>query len=561
MLLLSLQNWFIDTFGFTSEQVISWFVYDPKAPMLFSSTLFLGMFLVFYLVYITTKKHNNFRSVYVVLFSLFFYYKAGGYYFILLIISTIADYILANLIYKSQKENIRKFYLTISIIISLGLLGYFKYTNFLIDSYNNLFTSNFALQDIILPVGISFYTFQTMSYTIDIYRREIQPARTLLDFTFFVSFFPQLVAGPIVRAKEFIPQIYQKITLTKEDASMALFLIIGGLLKKAVISDYISLNFVDRVFDAPNSYTSFENLMAVYGYALQIYCDFSGYSDMAIGLALLMGFTLPANFRTPYQSKNITEFWRRWHISLSSWLKDYLYISVGGNRKGSFLGYFFPTLFFVGMLLWSISIVSLSVLPLIGSLLAVGIFVLSFVLSSTPKKSMVTNFNLMTTMLLGGLWHGASLRFILWGALHGIALAIHKFLMELFPSKNTVNNPLKKWFSNAFSILLTFHFVAFCWIFFRAKDFSIATDIITKIGDLTFNFNQWVVISEVYKNVFLLMFIGYVWHFFSQKLNHNLYQAFNKTPLVLKGLLIAFVFWIVFATASSGTQPFIYFQF
>lgn len=561
MLTLSLQNWFIDTFGFTSEQVISWFVYDPKAPMLFSSTLFLGMFLVFYLVYITTKKHNDFRTVFVVLFSLFFYYKAGGYYFILLIISTIADYILANLIYKSQKNTIRKLYLAVSVSLSLGLLGYFKYTNFLIDSFNNLFTSNFALQDIILPVGISFYTFQTMSYTIDIYRREIKPARTLLDFAFFVSFFPQLVAGPIVRAKEFIPQIYQKVQLTKEDASMALFLIIGGLLKKAVISDYISLNFVDRVFDAPNSYTSFENLMAVYGYALQIYCDFSGYSDMAIGLALLMGFTLPANFRTPYQSKNITEFWRRWHISLSSWLKDYLYISVGGNRKGSFLGYFFPTLFFVGMLLWSISIVSLSILPLIGSLLAIGIFVLSFVLSSTPKKSMVTNFNLMTTMLLGGLWHGASLRFILWGAFHGIALAIHKFFMELFPSKNTENKLLKKWFLNAFSILLTFHFVAFCWIFFRAKNFSVATDIIANIGAITFDFNQWMVISAVYKNVFLLLLIGYVWHFFPQRLNDKLYQIFSQTPLILKGLVVAFVFWIVFATASSGTQPFIYFQF
>lgn len=536
-------------------------MYDPKAPMLFSSTLFLGMFLVFYLVYITTKKHNNFRTVFVVLFSLFFYYKAGGYYFILLIISTIADYILANLIYKSHKANIRKLYLTISVGLSLGLLGYFKYTNFLIDSFNNLFTSNFALQDIILPVGISFYTFQTMSYTIDIYRREIQPAKSLLDFAFFVSFFPQLVAGPIVRAKDFIPQIYQKVKLTKEEASMALFLIIGGLLKKAVISDYISLNFVDRVFDAPNSYTSFENLMAVYGYALQIYCDFSGYSDMAIGLALLMGFTLPANFRTPYQSKNITEFWRRWHISLSSWLKDYLYISVGGNRKGSFLGYLFPTLFFVGILLWSLTIVNLSVLPLIGSLLAIGIFVLSFVLSATPKKSMYTNFNLMTTMLLGGLWHGASLRFVLWGALHGIALAIHKFFMELFPTKKGANNLIAKWFSTTFSILLTFHFVVFCWIFFRAKDFSIATDIIANIGAITFDFNQWMVISQVYKNVFLLLLIGYVWHFFPQKLNDKLYRIFNTTPLVIKGLLIAFVFWIVFATASSGTQPFIYFQF
>ena len=262
----------------------------------------------------------------------------------MLILSSLMDYYFAGRIHRSQHPATRKLFLAISMVTNLGILGYFKYTNFLIDSFNAVLHSNFALQDIFLPVGISFYTFQTMSYTIDVYRREIEPAKSFLDFAFFVCFFPQLVAGPIVRAKDFIPQIYQKIQLTKEETSLALFLIIGGLLKKAVISDYISLNFVDRVFDAPNSYTAIENLMAVYGYTLQIYCDFSGYSDMAIGLALLMGFTLPVNFRTPYQSKNITEFWRRWHISLSTWLKDYLYFSVGGNRRGTFWGYFFPIL-------------------------------------------------------------------------------------------------------------------------------------------------------------------------------------------------------------------------
>lgn len=558
---LTVQNWFLENFSFTLEQMQSWFTYDPKNPLLFNSSLFLGMFLIFYLVYICTKKYAHFRTAYVVLFSIFFYYKAGGNYFILLLISAVSGYFLAEGIHKSNHQKTRKFYLVTSMIAHLVLLGYFKYTNFLIDSFNNLFNGSLAFQDIILPIGISFYVFQTMSYTIDVYRKEIEPAKNVLDFTFYVSFFPQLVAGPIVRAKDFIPQIYQKITLTKKETSFALFLIIGGLLKKAVISDYISLNFVDRVFDAPNSYTSFENLMAVYGYSLQIYCDFSGYSDMAIGLALLMGFTLPANFRTPYQSKNITEFWRRWHISLSSWLKDYLYISVGGNRKGTFWGYFFPVVFFIGILIWSFLYMEKSVIPFAISSGAFVVFILSFVLSKNPQKTRVTNMNLMTTMLLGGLWHGASLRFIIWGALHGIALAIHKFFMEIFPNKNPQKRTFGKRISNVFAILFTFHFVAFCWIFFRAKDFTLATDIITNIGNLTFDPNKWKIIILGYQNVFILFLIGFVWHFFPQSLTDKLCSLFEKTPTLIKALIIAFVFWIVYATASSGPQPFIYFQF
>ena len=463
----ALAQWFINNFSFTTEQIKQWFTFDAQHPMLFNSSLFLGLFLVFYCVYIITKKYAHFRTVYVTLFSLFFYYKAGGNYFVLLILSSLMDYYFAGRIHRSQHPATRKLFLAISMVTNLGILGYFKYTNFLIDSFNAVLHSNFALQDIFLPVGISFYTFQTMSYTIDVYRREIEPARSFLDFAFFVCFFPQLVAGPIVRAKDFIPQIYQKIQLTKEETSLALFLIIGGLLKKAVISDYISLNFVDRVFDAPNSYTAIENLMAVYGYTLQIYCDFSGYSDMAIGLALLMGFTLPVNFRTPYQSKNITEFWRRWHISLSTWLKDYLYFSVGGNRKGTFWGYFFPTLFFGATLAWAINIRTRTMLPLYISCGAIGLFVLAILVSKDRKKSIRSHFNQMTTMLLGGLWHGANLRFIIWGALHGLALAVHKTFAEYFPTATDGKRSVMSRITSPLFLLITFHFVAFCWIFFR----------------------------------------------------------------------------------------------
>ena len=294
-----MQQWLLDLCSW--EQLKSWFLYNKEYPLLFNSSLFLGLFLIFYLIYILTKKHTYFRTLYVVLFSLFFYYKAGGEYFILLLASSAVNYIIAVLMHRnSENKHVSYFFLALSVVANLAMLGYFKYTNFLIENFNQLFNGNLKFQNIALPIGISFYTFQTMSYTIDVYRKEIAPAKNFLDFTFFVTFFPQLVAGPIVRAKDFIPQIYKKVTLTKEETSYALFLIIGGLLKKAVISDYISINFVDRVFDAPNSYTPFENLMATYGYSLQIYCDFSGYSDIAIGLALLMGFTLPINFRTPY---------------------------------------------------------------------------------------------------------------------------------------------------------------------------------------------------------------------------------------------------------------------
>ena len=556
----------LENFPYSFDDILSniksWFVYDPKHPLLFNSSLFLGRFLVFYLVYIFTKKHTYFRTVYVGLFSLFFYYKAGGEYFILLVLSSALNYFLADQIYKREKQQrIKLCFLVISIIANLGFLGYFKYTNFLIDSFNHLFSGRLQFQDIILPIGISFYTFQTMSYTIDVYRNEIAPAKSFLDFTFFVCFFPQLVAGPIVRAKDFIPQIYQKITLTKKETSFALFLIIGGLLKKAVISDYISINFVDRIFDAPNSYTPFENLMAVYGYSLQIYCDFSGYSDMAIGLALLMGFTLPENFRTPYQSKNITEFWHRWHISLSTWLKDYLYIPLGGNRQGSFCGYLFPFAFFAGALAWAISQKSISSIPLILVLGSIILLVFSILLSPNKKKSLRSHSNQLTTMLLGGLWHGANLRFIIWGALHGFALALHKSFREIFPEKSDKNSFTSRRILPIIYTFITFHFVAFCWIFFRAKDFSIAMNVIENIGKVTFDPHQWKVIIEGYRNIFLLLVIGFIWHFFPAKWNLFLKNSFEKTPLIGKALILAFVFWIVYATASTGPQPFIYFQF
>lgn len=544
----------------TIEQLESWFFYNPKEPLLFNSGLFLGLFLIFFLGYILIRRTFRLRLLYTVIFSLFFYYKSSGLFFLLLVGTTIVDYYLARLIAKEDNVLHKKVYLSISVAANLGVLAYFKYTNFFIDSVNQLSGSEFHMQSIILPVGISFFTFQSISYIIEVYRKEIKLADKFLDYVFYISFFPQLVAGPIVRAKDFIPQIYSKVSLKKEHVNEALLLIVGGLIKKAVISDYISTNFVDRVFDAPNSYSNIENLLATYGYAIQIYCDFSGYSDMAIGLALLLGYRLPINFDVPYQSASITEFWRRWHISLSTWLRDFLYISVGGNRRGSFAGYFFPSLFFVGVIIWGITVYETSVIPLYLGLGSVILFLATIIFAKKSQKALFTNFNLLTTMLLGGLWHGASLRFIVWGALHGLALAFHKLFIEIFPRME--NTP--KWWKHTWhvlSVFITFHFVTFCWIFFRARDFDTALTIIYNIGEIEWSLEKWQVLLVAYKPVMLLLLIGFVWHFLPKRLVIGMGQIFSKSPIPIKAAIIGLVFWLVYATASTGPQPFIYFQF
>jgi D-alanyl-lipoteichoic acid acyltransferase DltB (MBOAT superfamily) len=402
---------------------------------------------------------------------------------------------------KSERKSIRIFLLVSSLVLNLGVLAYFKYTNFIFAGFYELLNKPFDPFAIFLPVGISFFTFQSLSYTIDVYRRNIMPLKSISEFAFFTTFFPQMVAGPIVRAADFIPQIFKTPYLNKQDFGKAIFLISTGLFKKAVISDYISLNFVDRIFDAPALYTGFENLMGVYGYALQIYCDFSGYSDMAIGIALLLGYKLNINFDSPYQSSSITEFWRRWHISLSTWLRDYLYISLGGNRKGKIRTY----------------------------------------------------INLLITMLLGGLWHGAALRFIIWGALHGVMLAIEKFM------KSIITIPQNK-ITKIIGILLTFHFVCFTWIFFRAADMQTVGAVLTQIFTA---FHSEIIRDYIvgYPLVSLLMLTGFMLHFTSHKTEQKVENLVIRSPFILKLLYLSLIIFIVIQIKSSEIQPFIYFQF
>jgi len=483
-------------------------IYNPKEPLLFSSGLFIFLFTGFMYVYFLVYKHHRAKTTFVTLFSLYFYYKSSGIYFLLLILSAIVDYSLANAIFRAESERKRKIILILSLALNLGMLAFFKYTNFFYSIICDLSAQSFSPLSIFLPVGISFFTFQSLSYTIDIYRGTLKPVKSFLDYAFFVTFFPQLVAGPIVRAADFIPQIFKPLKVTDAMIGRGVFLIASGVIKKVVIADFISTNFVDRIFDHPTLYSGLENLFGIYGYALQIYCDFSGYSDMAIGIALLMGFHFKINFDSPYQSKNISEFWKRWHISLSSWLKDYLYISLGGNRKGRIRTY----------------------------------------------------INLFITMLLGGLWHGAGFRFVLWGAMHGTALAIHKLYLEVFPPQTENYTPVRQFIITTVSILITFHFVCFCWIFFRASDVVVAAQMIRQIF---FHFNGQIFFEFIigYKSVLLMMLIGYSLHFIPKSVELKSENLVTNLPLLLKVAFMILVILLVVQFKSSEIQPFIYFQF
>lgn len=481
------------------------FTYDPQAPMIFSSGIFLWLFAAFVLVYLLLQRRTTARLLFVTCFSYYFYYKSSGIYFLLLAGVTVNDFFIARLMDRTSVPWKRRLWVVLSLAVNLGLLCYFKYTNFLGEVWASLTGGTFAALDIFLPVGISFFTFQSLSYTIDVYRKEIKPLSNLLDYAFYVSFFPQLVAGPIVRARDFIPQIRRPLFVSREMFGRGIFLIVSGLFKKAIISDYISVNFVERIFDNPTLYSGVENLMGVYGYALQIYCDFSGYSDMAIGIALLLGFHFNINFDSPYKSASITEFWRRWHISLSSWLRDYLYISLGGNRKGKLRQY----------------------------------------------------LNLIITMFLGGLWHGASWNFVLWGMLHGVALAAHKLWMAL------AGRP-KGWRSHGIrrvlGVVVTFHFVCFCWIFFRHAHFSDALDMLKQIVTV-FRPHLLPQLLVGYWEVFALMGLGFFLHFVPAAWENAACRMVTRLPLLGKALLVVALVWLVIQMKSSEIQPFIYFQF
>lgn len=496
-------NWdsLIHNISLAGRNIADMLAYDADAPMLFSSGLFWILFLLFIPVYALLKRSKTKMVIFVVAFSLYFYYKSSGFFFLMLIGTSLVDWLVSKAIYSLRRRGAKLCMMWFSITLSLLILGYFKYANFFLWNWNAMVEGNFQPLDIILPVGISFYTFQSISYVVDVYKGKIAPTRTWLEYLFFLSFFPALVAGPIVRADYFLPQLEKNEDAKLSDIYGGFWLIIVGIVKKALIADYIS-QYNDLIFNDPSLYSGVQTLMGVLGYTMQIYCDFSGYSDMAIGLALIMGFKLGINFNSPYQSRNLTEFWRRWHISLSSWLRDYVYIPLGGNRKGTIRTY-------------------------------------------------VNNF---LTMLIGGLWHGAAWKFVFWGGMHGVGLAVHKACKPIL-SKIPDN-----FVTIFFSWLITFVYVSLLWVFFRAASFE---DSVLIIGNIfkDFDWAQFPQFFEARKVWCIMMIALAVFHFIPQKWADFCMNVFIKSPWLLKLLVFLFVVQLVIEFMSEEVAPFIYFQF
>ncbi|MCF0211905.1 MAG: MBOAT family protein [Bacteroidales bacterium] len=621
------------------------FAFDQSHPLLFTQFnfwAFLILVMVPFCVIVSRSKRLTLRNAYLFLVSLFFYYKTSGLFVLLLILSTVLGYFVGIRMDRlAQREGTqwrRKTIMLSAVIINLLVLAYFKYAYFFTDIYNNIFNTNvevinhlgrfanhftatarFNAETILLPVGISFFTFQNISYIIDVYKGKVAHAGNILDFGFYTTFFPQLVAGPIIRADQFIPQLYKPYFLGRRQFGMAMFWICNGLMKKIILSDYLATSFVDRVFDNPTLYTAFENLSALLVYSLQVYADFSGYTDIAIGVAMLMGFYLPKNFNSPYKSTNPAGFWKRWHISLSNWLKDYLYIPLGGNRHGSF-----GTYFILGFTLLAVALLAKTTWVTIVVCALVSLLLADYLLFPNHRKEFSTNINNLDTMLVGGLWHGASFNFITWGALNGIGIFVYKYwkkwgsrpryiimataliamlvLHRLFPSPAmnlfTVwtaifcigtalvmlvsrlpfvrqnrksdtgqGNPIKM----VWNILMTFLFISFTRLFFRSGSnlnpaeanevaWRTAREMVNQIGG-HWNLAQIPSIIANYWGVFLMFTLGMGIHWLPERFKRRYRLWFAQMPLWLMALVVAAVVFIVYQFVTADLQPFIYFQF
>jgi D-alanyl-lipoteichoic acid acyltransferase DltB (MBOAT superfamily) len=484
-----------------TDGIVALFARQQREPLLFTSGTFWVLFIGFIFIYAFVCNRKNMMMLYVAAFSLLFFYLSNGLLFLLLPITAIYDFIIAQRLHNCKNKKKRKAYLLLSISLSVGILAYFKYTNFFIKTWNELFAENFNLVDIFLPIGISFYTFQTISYIVDVYKEKVKPTNSLLQYLFYISFFPLILAGPIMRAGNFFPQIQENKKVDKTMIYGGLWLIILGIIKKAIFADYIA-QYNNWIFEAPLHYSGFEGLMAVIGYSAQIYCDFSGYSDMSIGVASIMGFDLGKNFNFPYKARNLSDFWKRWHISLSSWMRDYIYIPLGGNR--------------------------------------------------VEKNRLY--MNCLITMLVAGLWHGASWMFIIWGGLHGIGLIVHKMNKPWLDKIPDIKPIL------FLSWLLTFSYVAFLWIFFRSSDMTVCTNLISHIV-VDFDIDYAIPFFKTRKTYCIFLGLIFLFHSIRDTWYENIKVLFINSSLKVKTFIFLVVIQLVLQFSTGEIQPFIYFRF
>ena len=473
--------------------------------MLFNSPDYVLLLILAVAGYWLLARRTPLRLAFIFLASCAFYMAWHPYYIVLILGSTVLDFTAGHFIHTSESPARKRAWLLVSVVGNLGLLGVFKYFNFFgraTADVVSLFGFHFTppVLDVLLPVGISFYTFQTMSYTIDIYRGRLEPTKSILKFAFFVTYFPQLVAGPIVRASELLPQLDHTPQLRREEVGRGLFLIATGMVKKVAIADYLSVHLVDRIFENPELYTAPEVVFALYAFTVQIYCDFSGYTDVARGSALLMGLSLPRNFDRPYQSASPAEFWRTWHMTLSTWLRDYLYFPLGGSRV-------------------------------------------------SPVRSYV---NLFITMFLIGIWHGASWTFVLYALLQAGAMVLHRFF---YRRSGRTRDTVDPWPTRAVKVFACLQFVVFSRILFRATSFDNAWDVTSRL------FSGTTSMAQVSTTVFIVLVLSLGAHYTPRRWFESLEQRFIRMPALAQGAVLGGVAGFLGLVATTEVVPYIYFQF
>ena len=501
--------------NFDGKAFLELFKFNGNMEMVFHTGFFLALFIVFLVFYTLLYHRNALRYYLLIAFSLYFYYKASGEFLALLLITVGIDYFISLAITHTKSQAWKRVEMTIGILFSLSFLFYFKYANFFGEQYAYIVGQTHTAWDIILPVGISFYTFQSISYIVDTYYERFEKP-SFKTYLMYMTYFPHLVAGPIVRAKDFLPQVERieidentgkkkfilpNISLSADNAKEAMYLILKGFIKKAIVGDFVA-QYADIVFSSPAAFSGTEHWVATLCYTLQIFCDFSGYTDMAIGISLLLGYRLHKNFDSPYTATNITVFWRKWHISLSSWLRDYIYIPLGGNRKGISAQLLF----------------------------------------------------LMITMLVGGFWHGASWKFIFWGFGHGMLLILHKLYVKA--TKDTILAKMPK--IMAWSI--NFSVVALLWIPFRAL--SMEDTLIMYKG--IFSGIDFAQLRQVFLNnegIFYMLGIGYTAALLPMLLKSKFQEWYFNTDLVVKFAILIIAIQVMLQFENETVQPFIYFQF
>ena len=546
------------------------FTFDEAHPLIFTQLDFWIFFLLVLAVFSYIHKYQLTRSIFLFFVSLFFYFKTSGLLVLLLSASIVVNYFIGKGVWETSSKKKKVFFVTLSVLFNLLTLGYFKYAYFFADSFNEMFHTKFEVfnvfaqmgnsvlgQDtfvdiIVLPVGVSFFTFQSISYVVDIYRNEVKPVKNFFDYAFFVSFFPQLVAGPIVRARDFIPQIRQPFQLNHQDFSWAIIQIVKGFIKKVILADYIAIHFIDKVADAPEAFPGFISILAMWGYSLQIYGDFSGYTDIAIGVSRLMGFRILENFNSPYKAISVADFWRRWHKSLGSWLRDYLYIPLGGNRSGG-IGTYISTmvilifLIFITQWYWLLFIyLGLLVLYISCSLIFPNF-----------KKYIHRDLNLLITMVIGGLWHGASENFVMWGAMNGAALILYNHWRKLSPYENSSTLLVRFW-----RILFTFNFITFTRIWFRLEEDGLPARMLHQIWyNFDLNSETFNILMTGFDTALYVMIFGYILHWLPSKTKLFGEKLFTRMPMILQSIVVAIIIICIYQAFSDTFKPFVYFQF